>query len=91
MFYPGSHEAPRLRRELLRLAAGAALLLGAGLAAGRASAGAKTPQKQVQYQPTPKGSQRCQTCTQFLPAPGCKLVEDPISPNGWCALYAAKS
>ena len=80
------------RRDALRAAAGAAVFLGGGLAAGRvAAAGAKMSQKLVHYQTTPKGSAHCQACTQFLPSPACKLVDDPISANGWCTLYAAKA
>lgn len=79
------------RRDLLRAATGATAFLGGLIAAVQASASAKMGQKQVHYQTTPKGAARCQTCTQFLPVPACKLVEDPISPNGWCQLYAAKS
>jgi hypothetical protein len=79
------------RRDLLKAAAGAAALLGSILPAARAIAGAKMDHKVVRYQTTPKGPARCQTCTQYLPTPACKLVEDPISPNGWCQLYAAKA
>jgi secreted PhoX family phosphatase len=79
------------RRALLKAAAAAAAFLGSILAAARASASAKMTQKLVRYQTTPKGSARCQTCAQYLPTPACKLVDDPISPNGWCQLYAAKA
>lgn len=43
----------------------------------------------VQYQDQPKGSQRCSA--HFIPGGQCKLVEGPISPNGWCIAYTAKS
>jgi hypothetical protein len=79
------------RRDLLRAAVGGAAVLGSSLAAAPASAGAKMTQKLVHYQTTPKGSARCQTCSQYLPTPGCKLVDDPIAPTGWCLLYAAKA
>jgi hypothetical protein len=79
------------RRGLLKAAAGGAAFLGLSLPAVRAGASAKTAQKVVHYQTTPKGSARCETCTQFLPTPACKVVEDPISPNGWCQLFAAKT
>ncbi len=82
-------EAPR--RGLFRLAAGAASLVAGGLAAGPAAAAPKMAQPQVHYQTGPNGAQRCRSCIQFLPAPACKLVADPISPDGWCVLYAAKS
>jgi hypothetical protein len=79
------------RRDLMKAAAGAAAFLGCGLAGGQASADAKMTQKLVHYQTTPKGPARCQTCTQFLPTPACRLVQGPISPSGWCQLYAAKT
>ncbi len=76
------------RRDLLRAASGAAALLGCGSAATPAAASAKMPHKLVHYQATPNGAARCQGCTQFLPSPACKLVDDPITPSGWCVLYA---
>ena len=87
--HPTRAAAPR--RDLLRAVLGGVAFLGASLAAARAIADAKMGHKLVHYQTTPKGSARCQTCTQFLPTPGCKLVEDPITPTGWCQLYAAKA
>lgn len=44
----------------------------------------------VKYQEQPKDGQKCSTCIQFEPPAGCKTVESPISPEGWCALYTAK-
>jgi hypothetical protein len=79
------------RRDLLKAALGGAAFVGSSLVAARASAASKMGQKLVHYQATPKGSARCQTCSQFLPAPACKLVDDPITPTGWCLLYAAKA
>lgn len=82
------------RRIVLRaaaVAAGAGAFLGASLAASPAAAGAKMDHKLVRYQPTPNGAARCQACSQYLPNPGCKLVDDPITPSGWCLLYAAKA
>jgi hypothetical protein len=77
------------RRYFLR---GAAIAAGALLGPGAASAGsAKVSQKLAHYQQTPNGPARCQVCSQFLPAPSCKVVEDPITPSGWCLLYAAKA
>ena len=42
------------------------------------------------YQDQPKNGQQCSTCVQFEPPSACKIVESPISPNGWCQLYSAK-
>jgi len=80
------------RRDVLRAAISVAAVLCGSLAPRAAAAGAKMSQQLVHYQATPKGPARCQTCAQFLPSsPACKLVDGPISPNGWCVLYAAKA
>jgi hypothetical protein len=51
----------------------------------------KVPQSTVQYQPKPKGEQKCALCTNFIPESNtCKLVEGKISPDGWCTLWAKK-
>ena len=71
--------------------AGAGTFLGASLAASPAAADAKMDHKLVRYQPTPNGAARCQSCSQYVPKPACKLVNDPITPTGWCLLYAAKA
>jgi hypothetical protein len=42
------------------------------------------------YQDQPKDGQKCSDCVHFEPPSACKTVESPISPNGWCQLYAAK-
>jgi hypothetical protein len=82
------------RRRFLRsasLAAGAGVLLGAGLAASSAAADTKFAQKVAQYQPTPKGASRCDNCSQFQGPSACKVVAGKVSPSGWCQLYAVKS
>lgn len=51
----------------------------------------KVPQSTVQYQPKPKGEQKCALCTNFISeSNACKLVEGKISPDGWCTLWAKK-
>jgi hypothetical protein len=80
------------RRRLLRgaaLAAGGGALLAAGLAASPALA-AKLTQAAANYQTTPKGGARCNVCTQWQAPSDCKIVVGPVSPTGWCSLYAAK-
>ena len=42
------------------------------------------------YQDTPKNDQKCSTCIQFVTPASCKIVVDPISPDGWCQLYGPK-
>jgi len=54
--------------------------------------------KALQYQDTPKGDAKCANCVQFVPGAAatdkgkCKAIpnDDEISPNGWCAVFAAK-
>ena len=41
-------------------------------------------------QDTPKNGQKCSTCVQFEPPASCKIVVDPISPEGWCQFYGPK-
>ena len=60
------------RRRVLTIAAGAAGASVAGLGVARAQS--KTPQKDVEYQNTPKGDQRCENCKQFQPPSACKVV-----------------
>ena len=78
------------RRDFLHVAAigGGATILGAGLIASPAAA--KMSPKAMSYQPTPKGNQRCDNCANFQAPGGCKLVDGPISPAGWCILYNPK-
>ncbi len=45
----------------------------------------------VQYQDQPKGDQKCSNCLQFVEPDGCKVVEGPINPDGWCILWAKKA
>jgi len=45
----------------------------------------------AKYQDEPKNGQKCSTCVQFQPPSACKIVVDPISPNGWCQFYAPKT
>jgi hypothetical protein len=57
----------------------------------------KATKKAMQYQDQPKNGQKCSTCVQFVPGAQsggegtCKVVDGPISPNGWCMAYVKKS
>ncbi len=81
------------RRVFFRRAAtygvGAAMIHGLGF--DLATAQAKVPQKTVSYQATPKGTQRCDGCSNFLPPNACKMVDGEISPQGWCSLFTKKA
>ena len=84
------------RRECIRW--GLVALGTFGVARGAmAQTNNKVPQKDAQYQDTPKNGQKCDMCQYYAAgnqptAPGtCQLVDGSISPNGWCALFAKKS
>jgi hypothetical protein len=80
------------RRSLFR---GAALIIGGGALVGATLtagvAGAKLPQKSVEYQDAPKGKARCDNCVQWQAPNACKAVAGVIKPSGWCTIYAPKS
>ena len=86
---------PATRRNIL---IGAATLAGLPLlaAAGEARAAGALPKANAKYQSTPKGAARCDLCTYYIPGASptaigqCKVVAGPISPSGWCVLYAPK-
>lgn len=85
------HTLDLSRRALLRGAAltGAGAVIAIGLG-GRASAAMKLSQSAVNYQPKPKGSQRCSNCSQWLQPTACKVVDGTVAASGWCSLYAQK-
>jgi hypothetical protein len=88
-----THSLDLSRRGLLRgvaLVAGGGALLGAGLIASSAQAANKLTQQAANYQSAPKGSARCNVCSQWLQPTDCKVIQGPVSPTGWCSLYAAK-
>lgn len=77
------------RRLVLRhvaTAAGTVAMLGAS----RVTAQAKLAKKDVDYQEQPKGNQRCENCFNFEAPSGCKVVDGPVIPQGWCKAYAPK-
>ena len=77
------------RRVLLQHLVGAA-----GAAASlcgqshRAGAAIKISKAAVAYQDRPDGDKECAKCAQFEPPAACKLVDGPISPQGYCRLFA---
>ena len=55
-------------------------------------AATKVAQATVQYQPKPKGDQKCGGCMHFIAESNtCKLVDGQISPEGWCSLWVKKA
>jgi len=87
-----THTLNLSRRRIL----GGAVLFGGGLilavdaAAPSAQAASKISQSAANYQPTPRGSQRCNACSQWIAPTDCKVVVGPVSPTGWCSLFAPK-
>ena len=81
------------RRGLFGRAAAAAGLGGlAGACAQSGPAGSnKLSQAEAGYQLQPHGFQRCGVCANYLPSGECKLVEGPISQNGWCSHYTQRA
>lgn len=87
----------RSRRDALKSTAVALAGIAASTHAMRAAlAQAKAAKAQMQYQDTPKNGQQCDACVQYIAGPkpgapgGCKVVEGPISPRGWCVAFVKK-
>ena len=78
------------RAILLNSASIAGGLILSAPVARTASAQTKLTHEVAKYQDTPKDDQKCSTCIQFVEPASCKLVVDPISPDGWCQFYGAK-
>jgi len=51
----------------------------------------KIAKAMLMYQDQPKDGNHCAICAQFEPPDQCKIVEGPVSPNGWCAAFAPKA
>jgi hypothetical protein len=87
----GSTKNGVCRRSLLKsvpMIAGA--IISATALPGNVFAQTKVSHAISKYQDQPNNGQQCSTCAQFEPPASCKIVESPISPNGWCQLYGAK-
>jgi hypothetical protein len=88
----GPAESASRRAILLNsvsIAAGGLIL--SAPAARTALAQAKVTHELSKCQDTPKNDQKCSTYVQFVTPASCKIVADPISPEGWCQFYGAKS
>lgn len=90
------------RRAVLRgaLAVGCSLIVPIALFSSPAiSADAVAPaatkkvvKASVQYQAQPKGELKCSKCANYIAeSKTCKLVDGPISPEGWCSLWTKKT
>ena len=82
------HQTEASRRALLGRVAGALAAVALASRAGDALARkGKRSQDAVAYQDTPKGNQRCEICTSFLPPDQCRTVVGPVGRQGWCNIY----
>ena len=88
---PGATKGGVCRRSVLK---GVPMIAGAIITASAIPnsvfAQTKVSHEIAKYQDQPNNGQQCSTCVQFEPPSTCKVVESPISPNGWCQLYMAK-
>ena len=76
------------RRALVQYAVAAAGGLTVCYAPSQPAAAAPKISKQaVAYQDHPDGDKRCERCGQFQPPDACKMVEGPISPQGFCRIF----
>ena len=51
----------------------------------------KASKQEANYQNMPRNGQQCAGCSHFIPPDGCGRVEGPVSPNGWCRFWSARS
>jgi High potential iron-sulfur protein len=84
------HKISRRRILTVAGAAGSVAGIAALVGASTPALAAKASQKSVKYQDTPKGDARCENCALFEAPDSCKTVEGPVSPQGWCMVYAKK-
>lgn len=78
------------RRGLLQRTVGAAGAA-AAMVVGHtqpAAAAIKISKTAVAYQDHPQGDKRCGKCMQFQAPDGCKLVDGPVSPQGFCRIFS---
>ncbi len=85
----GSASRRAILLNSVSIAAGGLIL--SASAARIALAQVKVTHELSKYQDTPKDNQKCSTCVQFVAPASCKIVADPISPEGWCQFYGAKT
>ncbi len=77
------------RRALFQATAAAIGAAAATIAAGAAAA-PKISKAAVAYQNHPDGDRRCGKCLQFQPPASCKVVDGPVSPEGYCRIFMAQ-
>jgi hypothetical protein len=85
---PPTNPAPSRRLVLQGAIAAVAAM---AMAPGAAPAQTRMSQLTAGYQDQPNGDKRCQICAQFQPPNACRIVGGPISPQGSCRFFIAKS
>lgn len=85
----GSASRRAILLSSVSIAAGGVIL--SAPAARTALAQTKLTHEIAKYQDTPKDGLKCSTCIQFVAPASCKIVVDPINPEGWCQFYGAKT
>jgi hypothetical protein len=79
------------RRRVLKIVAVLGGAVAIPMGARNAAPQGKVSKAQAKYQDKPKDGQSCSNCAHFISPSQCKVVEGPVSPNGWSTLYTAKS
>lgn len=88
-------EHQRARRTLLKRGA-CALAAIPVIAWQRQAVAGKAEKSAFHYQDQPNDGHLCAQCVEFLPpadgtaSGGCRIVEGPISPRGWCMAFTSK-
>jgi hypothetical protein len=57
----------------------------------QAAAVIKISKAAVAYQDHPDGDKRCGKCRQFVSSDSCKMVDEEITPQGFCRICAPLS
>ena len=86
-----------LSRRSAVIAIGSAAVATCGLV-NNAKAQEYHPQNQTKlskaaarYQGLPNGSESCASCPYFIDPSSCVVVDNEISPNGWCPMFTTFS
>ena len=48
----------------------------------------KQTKAEARYQDHPKGTQRCGLCANFIPPNDCRVIQGPVSDDGWSVVPA---
>jgi len=79
---------PLSRRLLLQKAIGTAAVAAViGAYVKPAPAAIKISKAAVAYQDHPQGDKRCAACRQFQSPDSCRMVDGPVSPQGFCRIF----